>query len=167
MWGLSKVVRIDEYTELWLSWLRLSDSGSIGQFCEQAKTICHPQKEKIHRSWSRALPKLSEKAPRWGSQHFERFCKAQIPHSAPDPGGTIVLRTGKRKEKQIFQDGSQWQMQRPPEGMADTFCSSGQLENCNHLLSLRSITKKRRYTIVFGYYQEQLEWLWANFTIKL
>lgn len=51
--------------------------------------------------------------------------------------------------------------------MADTFCSAGQLENCNHLLSLRSITKKRRYTIVFEYYQEQLEWLWANFTIKV
>lgn len=47
-------------------------------------------------------------------------------------------------------------MQRAPEGMADTFCSSGQLKNWKYLLSLRSITKKRRYTIVFGYYQEEI-----------
>lgn len=135
--------RIHEHTGLWLCWLRLSDSGSTGHFCDEPRpSAIHKKKKKKYICLEEqnlesilALPRLSGKAPRWGqSQHFERLCKAQILYPAPDPGDTTALRTEQGKEKQIYQDVSQWQKQRTPEGMADTFCSSGPLENWKYLL---------------------------------
>lgn len=174
MWGFSSVIKnswahrvvtlLAEVIRLWEHWTLLW----------RAKTICHPQKEKKkyicleeqNLESILALPRLSGKAPRWGqSQHFERLCKAQILYPAPDPGDTTALRTEQGKEKQIYQDVSQWQMQRTPEGMADTFCSSGPLENWKYLLG----ASQRRWGTRFylDIIRSKLEWLWADFTIKV
>lgn len=69
----AKLSRIHEYRGLWLSWLRLSDSRSIGHFCDKPRPSGIQKKKKIHLFGSRAFPKFSEKAPRWGSKHFERL----------------------------------------------------------------------------------------------
>lgn len=57
-------------------------------------------------------------------------------------------------------------MQRIPEGMANTVCFSGHLENCKHL-HLSGVSQRKENTLLYlDTIRSKLKRLWANFTIK-
>lgn len=103
MWGSSKIIK--------KSWLHRGmaqvgqvtkhhqNPGTLDSVCEWAKTIYHPQREKIHRS--RIRTQFFWKCSKVGTKHFDRVCEADTSLRSW-AGSSYTFKEQRRKRQETY-----------------------------------------------------------------